>query len=81
MILLLLDDKKLSSIITIYNDPHPVKLLGKGIEFLTKYERNCISSSISMVVPSNDFLTLLLLEDDDDDTFTVEDDDDDDAKS
>jgi hypothetical protein len=69
---------KLSSIITIYNAPHPAKLLGKGIEYLIKYERNCISSSISRVVPSNDFLTVLMLEDDD--TFTVEDDDDD-AKS
>ena len=71
---------KLSSIIIIYNDPHPAKLLGKGIEFVIKYERTCISSSISRVLPSNDFLTLLLLDDDDDDTFTVEDDEDD-AKS
>ena len=75
---------KLSSIIIIYNDPHPAKLLGKGIEFVIKYERNCISNSISRVLPSNDFLTLLLLDDDDDNTFAVEDDDgddDDDAKS
>lgn len=51
--------------------PHPAKLDGKGMEYLRKMDRNCISSRMRMVVATIDLVASfdagVWLDDDDED--------------